>query len=165
MHVTKAQIKNTLPNKHVDPNVAAALLNRYLDESESCDELGINILINEHHSTAPCMSSSCTLPLAALARATIEVRFMSPGIPIANRAEPVRIAEERSKVGTTLPLIIELLQAVSWFGVFGPAGLPIAAGALVVSDSIELKVGPLADLAVSLYLPGVIPPSFQIIGG
>ena len=91
---TQAQLKNTLPNKHVDPNVAADLLNRYLDEWELCDELGINILINEHHSTATCMSSSCTLPLAALARATKKVRLMSLGIPIANRADPVRVAEE-----------------------------------------------------------------------
>jgi alkanesulfonate monooxygenase SsuD/methylene tetrahydromethanopterin reductase-like flavin-dependent oxidoreductase (luciferase family) len=91
---TKEQLKNTLPNKHLDPYVAADLLNRYLDEWELCDELGINILINEHHSTATCMSSSCTLPLAALARATKKVRLMSLGIPIANRADPVRVAEE-----------------------------------------------------------------------
>jgi lysophospholipase L1-like esterase len=40
----------------------------------------------------------------------------------------------------------------------------VAAGALVISDSVQLEVPPLADLAVSLYLPGVIPPSFQITG-
>ena len=91
---TDRQLKNTLPNKYLDPNIAADLLNRYLDEWELCDELGINITINEHHSTATSMSSSCTLPLAALARATKKVRLMSLGIPIANRADPVRVAEE-----------------------------------------------------------------------
>ena len=91
---TTDALKNTLPGNHLDPGVAAELLNRYLDEWELCDELGINILINEHHSTATCMSSSCTLPLAALARATKKVRLMSLGIPIANRADPVRVAEE-----------------------------------------------------------------------
>lgn len=40
----------------------------------------------------------------------------------------------------------------------------MAAGALVLSDAVQLEVPPLADLAVSLYLPGVIPPSFQITG-
>jgi lysophospholipase L1-like esterase len=40
----------------------------------------------------------------------------------------------------------------------------IAAGALVLSDAVQLDVPPLADLAVSVYLPGVIPPSFQISG-
>ncbi len=39
-------------------------------------------------------------------------------------------------------------------------GLPaidIAAGALVVSDPVELDVPPLADLAVSVYVPGEVP--------
>jgi len=40
----------------------------------------------------------------------------------------------------------------------------VAAGALVLSDAVQLDVPPLADLAVSLYLPGVIPPDFQITG-
>jgi lysophospholipase L1-like esterase len=41
---------------------------------------------------------------------------------------------------------------------FGGAGsATVAAGALVVSDSVSLEVKPLADLAVSLYLPGEIP--------
>jgi lysophospholipase L1-like esterase len=40
----------------------------------------------------------------------------------------------------------------------------VAAGALVLSDAVQLDVPPLADLAVSLYLPGAIPPDFQITG-
>ena len=40
----------------------------------------------------------------------------------------------------------------------------VAAGALVVSDAVELEVRPLADLAVSLYLPGQIPTDFRITG-
>ena len=48
---------------------------------------------------------------------------------------------------------------------FGGAGAAtIAAGALVLSDSVQLDVPPLADLAVSLHLPGVLLPSFQITG-
>lgn len=39
----------------------------------------------------------------------------------------------------------------------------VAAGALVLSDTVELPVKPLGDLAVSLYLPGEIP-SAQITG-
>ncbi len=49
--------------------------------------------------------------------------------------------------------------------VFG--GLPtatIAAGAVLFSDPVELDLAPLADLAVSLYLPGEIPNDFQITG-
>src|SRR5436309_14047510 len=40
----------------------------------------------------------------------------------------------------------------------------IAAGALVVSDPIELAFAPLSDLAVSVHLPGELPASFGITG-
>jgi lysophospholipase L1-like esterase len=46
----------------------------------------------------------------------------------------------------------------------GSSAATVAAGALVVSDAVRLEVPPLADLAVSLYLPGEIPASFQITG-
>jgi hypothetical protein len=48
---------------------------------------------------------------------------------------------------------------------FGGDGVAtIAAGALVVSDPVDLEVAPLADVAVSLYLPGEITPAFGITG-
>ena len=40
----------------------------------------------------------------------------------------------------------------------------IAAGALVVSDPVELAFAPLSDLAVSVHLPGDLPTSFGITG-
>jgi lysophospholipase L1-like esterase len=40
----------------------------------------------------------------------------------------------------------------------------IPAGALLLSDPIELDVPPLADLAVSIYLPQDLPESFQVTG-
>ncbi|HZT07458.1 MAG TPA: SGNH/GDSL hydrolase family protein [Chloroflexota bacterium] len=46
-------------------------------------------------------------------------------------------------------------------------GLPVAtipAGALAVSDPVELEVPPLADLAVSVYLPADIPGDFCFTG-
>src|SRR5882762_468964 len=43
-------------------------------------------------------------------------------------------------------------------------GATIAAGALVVSDPVDLEVAPLADLAVSVHLPGDLPASFGITG-
>ena len=46
----------------------------------------------------------------------------------------------------------------------GSSAATVAAGALVLSDAVTLDVPPLTDLAVSLYLPGEIPPSFQITG-
>jgi lysophospholipase L1-like esterase len=48
---------------------------------------------------------------------------------------------------------------------FGGSGSArVAAGAQVISDSVNLDVAPLADLAVSVYLPGEIPTGFQITG-
>ena len=46
----------------------------------------------------------------------------------------------------------------------GSPSITIAAGALVVSDPVELEVPPLADLAVSVYLPGDVPETWQIAG-
>jgi lysophospholipase L1-like esterase len=46
----------------------------------------------------------------------------------------------------------------------GETGATVAAGALVVSDPVELAVAPLADLAVSLHLPEDLPASFGITG-
>ncbi|MBV9967100.1 MAG: SGNH/GDSL hydrolase family protein [Alphaproteobacteria bacterium] len=40
----------------------------------------------------------------------------------------------------------------------------IAAGSLIVSDPVELDAPPLADLAVSLYLPGEVLANFAITG-
>jgi len=46
----------------------------------------------------------------------------------------------------------------------GAATATIAAGAVLFSDPVALDLTPLADLAVSLYLPGEIPNDFQITG-
>ncbi len=46
----------------------------------------------------------------------------------------------------------------------GSESATVAAGAFVISDSVQLDVQPLADLSVTLYLPGEIAPSFQITG-
>jgi len=46
----------------------------------------------------------------------------------------------------------------------GAPSTAIAVGALIVSDPVELEVPPLGDLAVSVYLPGDVPESFQVTG-
>ncbi len=46
----------------------------------------------------------------------------------------------------------------------GGATATIAAGAVLFSDPVALDLPPLADLAVSLYLPGEILNAFQITG-
>ncbi len=46
----------------------------------------------------------------------------------------------------------------------GSPSTTIAVGALVVSDPVDLDVPPLADLAISVYLPGDVPETFQVTG-
>src|SRR5437867_308236 len=46
----------------------------------------------------------------------------------------------------------------------GETSATIAAGALIVSDPVELLFAPLSDLAVSLHLPEDLPASFGITG-
>ncbi len=90
----RGSLRVNFPNKVVDPHDAHKLLNRYLDEFASCDEAGIDIMVNEHHSTATCMTVSVPMALAIIARETKKARLLSLGNPIANRPDPVRVAEE-----------------------------------------------------------------------
>src|SRR5262245_912099 len=87
-------LRVSLPNRHCDPEVASRLYNRYLDEWMLADELGLNIIVNEHHATATCMSASVHLTLAILARQPRLARLLGLGTPIANRNDPLRVAEE-----------------------------------------------------------------------
>src|SRR5688572_20938993 len=57
------------------------------------------------------------------------------------------------------PAIVPGSERQLTFG--GSCSATVAAGALVISDSVSLDVKPLADIAVTLYLPGEILPSFQ----
>ena len=86
----------TIPSRLYDPKLGADLYHRYLDEWALCDELGINIMTNEHHATATCADSVCTIPMAILARETKKVRLLALGMPIGNRNDPIRVAEEYS---------------------------------------------------------------------
>jgi alkanesulfonate monooxygenase SsuD/methylene tetrahydromethanopterin reductase-like flavin-dependent oxidoreductase (luciferase family) len=88
----------SLPAKHFDPKIGADLYNRYLDEYMIADDAGLNLLVNEHHQTATCLDVAAPLSLAILARQTSKGRICILGNPIANRGDPVRIAEEMAMV-------------------------------------------------------------------
>lgn len=91
-------IRNTLPNRLFDPNVGAELYHRYFDEWQYADEVGLNVMVNEHHSTATNLNPSGAVVLAVLARITKRARILMLGLPIANRRDPVRVAEEMAMV-------------------------------------------------------------------
>jgi alkanesulfonate monooxygenase SsuD/methylene tetrahydromethanopterin reductase-like flavin-dependent oxidoreductase (luciferase family) len=94
-------LKNTrvmIPSRLFDPKIGADLYNRYLDEHMIADELGLDIMLNEHHASAGCIDSCAPLPAAILARQTKKARILILGNPVANRGEPVRIAEEMAMI-------------------------------------------------------------------
>lgn len=94
----ETELRVTLPNGRIEPDKAADIYGRHLDEWAACDELGLNIMVNEHHSTATCLSSACNLLLAILARETKNARLLALGNPIANRPDPIRVAEEAAMI-------------------------------------------------------------------
>ncbi|GAA2897995.1 LLM class flavin-dependent oxidoreductase [Pseudonocardia halophobica] len=95
---TYPSIRVTLPNGVIDPERAASLWDRYIREWQVADECGLNVMVNEHHSTATCMTSVAPLITAVLARVTSNARILLLGNPVANRPDPVRIAEEMALV-------------------------------------------------------------------
>jgi alkanesulfonate monooxygenase SsuD/methylene tetrahydromethanopterin reductase-like flavin-dependent oxidoreductase (luciferase family) len=90
----RGSLRVNFPNQVVDPHEAHKLLNRFLDEFAFCDESGLDIMVNEHHSTATCMTVSVPMALSIIARETKKARLLALGNPIANRPDPVRVAEE-----------------------------------------------------------------------
>jgi alkanesulfonate monooxygenase SsuD/methylene tetrahydromethanopterin reductase-like flavin-dependent oxidoreductase (luciferase family) len=95
---TYNSIRVTLPNRVIDPETAAGLWDRYLAEWQVADECGINVMINEHHATATCMDPAAPVVAGILGRITRDARILILGNPVANRKDPVRIAEEMAMV-------------------------------------------------------------------
>jgi alkanesulfonate monooxygenase SsuD/methylene tetrahydromethanopterin reductase-like flavin-dependent oxidoreductase (luciferase family) len=94
----EGSLRINLPNRHLDPKIAADLFHRYYDEWLLCDELGFDVMLNEHHATATCMSSTCIVGLSVLARQTKRARLLVLGYPIGHRPDPLRCAEELATV-------------------------------------------------------------------
>lgn len=91
-------LRVNLPNIKCDPKIAADLFHRYYDEYALCDDLGLDIMLNEHHQSATCMSSTVIVGLSVLARITKRARLLTLGYPIGIRTDPLRAAEELSTI-------------------------------------------------------------------
>ncbi|MCL2385797.1 MAG: LLM class flavin-dependent oxidoreductase [Alphaproteobacteria bacterium] len=88
----------SIPNRYYNPKVGAELYHRYLDEWQLADELGLDLMANEHHQTAVNLNPAAPLVMSALARITKKGRLLILGNPIANRRDPVRVAEEMAMI-------------------------------------------------------------------
>lgn len=91
-------LRVTLPSEMCDPEKAHILYQRYLDEWMLADELGYDIMVNEHHATATSLTASANIILAILARITKRARLLVLGVPVANRTDPIRVAEEMAMI-------------------------------------------------------------------
>ncbi len=91
-------LRVNLSNDKFDPEVGTAVLNRHFDEWILADELGFDIMTNEHHSTATCLAVSPSITLGILARQTKKARLLALGHAVSHRSDPVRVAEETAFV-------------------------------------------------------------------
>ena len=97
------------------------------------------------------------MPRVSLGGSALRVRISN-----AYGARPLAIGAAHVGVRSGGPAIAPGSGRRLTFG--GEPGATIAAGALIVSDPVELAFAPLADLAVSVHLPGDLPASFGITG-
>jgi alkanesulfonate monooxygenase SsuD/methylene tetrahydromethanopterin reductase-like flavin-dependent oxidoreductase (luciferase family) len=95
---TYESIRVNLPNGNYDPPKGADLYHMYLDLWLQAEEQGLEIMLNEHHQTATCVIPAAPIMLGILARQTKTARLLILGNPIANRNQPIRVAEEMAMV-------------------------------------------------------------------
>jgi lysophospholipase L1-like esterase len=97
------------------------------------------------------------IPRVSLGGSTLRVRISN-----AYGTRPLAIGAARVGVRSTGPAVMPGSNRRLTFG--GEPTATVAAGAVVVSDAVELSVAPLSDLAVSVHLPQELPASFGITG-
>jgi len=91
-------VRVTIPNSLYDPEVGAQIYADRIAEWCAADEAGLNVMVNEHHQTATCIVPAVPVMASALAVRTKQARILVLGNPIANRREPVRVAEEMAMI-------------------------------------------------------------------
>ncbi len=84
----------SLPNKYCDPVIASRLYDEVFEEYELCDDLGLNIVTNEHHAGINNLYAANPLITGIVVRLTRKVRVLTLGTLITVRDDPVRVAEE-----------------------------------------------------------------------
>jgi alkanesulfonate monooxygenase SsuD/methylene tetrahydromethanopterin reductase-like flavin-dependent oxidoreductase (luciferase family) len=87
-------VRASLPNRYCDPKIAARLYDEIFDEYRLCDDLGLHIVTNEHHSGINNLWAASPVITGVVANITKKSRILSLGTLITVRPDPVRIAEE-----------------------------------------------------------------------
>lgn len=84
----------SLPNRYCDPHIASRLYDEVFEEYELCDQLGLNIVTNEHHAGINNLFAANPVITGIVVRITKRVQVLSLGTLITVRHDPVRVAEE-----------------------------------------------------------------------
>ena len=91
-------VRASLPNKYCDPKIAARLYDEVFDEYRLCDDIGLHIVTNEHHSGINNLWAASPVITGVVARITRNVRILSLGTLVTVRPDPVRVAEEYATI-------------------------------------------------------------------
>jgi len=94
---------------------------------------------------------------ASLGGDTVRVRLSN-----AHGARPLAVGGARIALRERGPDVVRGSDRALTFG--GEERATIAAGSLVISDPVAFPLAPLADLAISVYLPGDVPASAGVTG-
>jgi lysophospholipase L1-like esterase len=100
--------------------------------------------------------------LRMMPRVSIGGRIVRVRISNAYGARPLAVGAAYVGVRGSGPAVVAGSNRRLTFG--GESSATIAAGALLISDPVDLDVAPLSDIAVSVHLPGDLPASFGITG-
>ena len=101
-------------------------------------------------------------PLRMMPRVSIGGRILRVRVSNAYGTRPLAVGAAYVGVRGSGPAVVAGSNRRLTFG--GESSATIAAGALLISDPVELEVAPLSDVAVSVHLPGDLPASFGITG-
>jgi alkanesulfonate monooxygenase SsuD/methylene tetrahydromethanopterin reductase-like flavin-dependent oxidoreductase (luciferase family) len=87
-------VRASLPSRYCDPKISARLYDEIFAEYRLCDEIGLHIVTNEHHSGINNMWCASPVITGAVASMTSKVRILTLGTLVTVRPDPVRVATE-----------------------------------------------------------------------
>ncbi len=90
--------RTSMPNRWYNPDAGHDLYHKYIDLVCAADELGLDVMFNEHHATLSCTNAAMPLNVAIAARETKRARLLALGTPLAHRPDPVRVATEMATI-------------------------------------------------------------------
>jgi len=106
-------LKGFLPNRYYDPVRGYELYQRYLDEYELADQLGFDLMVNEHHQSAATLHCAAPMSAAVIASRTRRGRVLLLGTPLPHRANPVRVAIPRRQHSRRVTAVNSLSAAIA----------------------------------------------------